>query len=62
MNKIEKLHLYEGMYIFNATLSEEAKGKALDRIIKGITSRGGEMHKTFDQGRRKLAYKIDGRR
>ena len=38
-------HLYEGMYIVSATLSEEARNKALDRIQSGITERGGEMVK-----------------
>lgn len=55
-------HLYEGMYILSATLSEDARNKALDRVISGITSRGGEIIKTFDQGRRKLAYEINRRR
>lgn len=56
--KKEKTQLYEGMYILNATLSEDARGKALDRIQSGITGRGGEVHKTFDLGRKKLAYPI----
>jgi small subunit ribosomal protein S6 len=60
--KEERIRLYEGMYILNATLSEEAKQKALEKIKGGITSRGGEIHKTFDQGRKKLAYEISGKR
>ena len=60
--KEERIRLYEGMYILSATLSEEAKQKALDKIKGGITSRGGEIHKTFDQGRRKLAYEIGGKK
>lgn len=55
-------HLYEGMYILSATLSDEARQKALDKILSGVQGRGGEIHKTFDQGRKKLAYEIDGRR
>jgi small subunit ribosomal protein S6 len=58
----ERRHLYEGMYIFNTTLSEDARQKALEKVTAGITGRGGEIHKLFDQGRRKLAYEIDGRR
>ena len=54
--------LYEGMYILSAQLSDDAKQKALDRISQGITSRGGEVHKVFDQGRKKLAYEIRGKR
>ncbi|MBS3904522.1 MAG: 30S ribosomal protein S6 [Simkania sp.] len=54
--------LYEGMYILSATLSDEARQKALDKIISGIRDRGGEVHKIFDQGRKKLAYEVGGRR
>lgn len=50
--------LYEGMYILNATLSEDARGKTLERIKNGITSRGGEIHKIHEMGRKKLAYPI----
>lgn len=57
-----KNHLYEGMYILSATLSDDARQKALEKITLGITSRGGEIHKVFDQGRKKLAYEINGRR
>lgn len=62
MAKKETNHLYEGMYILSATLSDEARGKALDKITAGITKRGGEVHKIFDQGRRKLAYEMEKRR
>lgn len=58
----EKKHLYEGMYILSATLSEDARQKALDAITSGIEKRGGEIHKIHDQGRRKMAYEINGRR
>ncbi len=58
----EKQRLYEGMYILSATLSDEARQKALDKITSGIRDSGGEVHKTFDQGRKKLAYEIGGRR
>ena len=55
-------HLYEGMYILSASLSDDARQKALDKITTGITKRGGEILKTFDQGRKKLAYEIDKKR
>ncbi|MCC5831891.1 MAG: 30S ribosomal protein S6 [Chlamydiales bacterium] len=58
----ERNQLYEGMYILNATLSEEARTKALERITSEITSRGGEVHKVHEQGRKKLAYEIRGSR
>lgn len=57
-----KQNLYEGMYVIKATLSEEARRKALDKIQTGITQRGGEVVKIHDQGRRRLAYPIDGHR
>ncbi|AAD19089.1 30S ribosomal protein S6 [Chlamydia pneumoniae TW-183] len=54
--------LYEGAYVFSVTLSEEARRKALDKVISGITNYGGEIHKIHDQGRKKLAYTIRGAR
>lgn len=58
----ETQNLYEGMYIISATLSDDARNKALDKIQKGITSRGGEILKIHDQGRRRLAYQIENHR
>lgn len=58
----ENINLYEGMYIISATLSEEARQKALDRIQGGITSRGGEILKVHDFGRRRMTYEIAGHR
>lgn len=55
-------NLYEGMYVISATLSDDARHKALDRIQTGITNRGGEIKKIHEQGRRRLAYDIDGHR
>lgn len=55
-----KKQLYEGMYILSATLSDDARTKALDRIVDGIQAKGGEVHKTHDQGRKKLAYEMRG--
>jgi small subunit ribosomal protein S6 len=60
--KQTKSSLYEGMYVIKATLSDDARQKALDRILNGITSRSGEVVKIHDQGRRRLAYEIDGHR
>lgn len=60
--KHETPNLYEGMYILSATLSEDARAKALDRIQNGITSRGGKIEKIHNQGRKRLAYGIDGHR
>lgn len=58
----KKQNLYEGMYIISATLSDDARHKAFEKIEKGITGRGGEIVKLHDQGRRRLAYPIDGHR
>ena len=58
----QRKNLYEGMYILSATLSEEARQKALEKITLGITSRQGEILKMFDQGRKKMAYEINGKR
>ena len=55
-------NLYEGMYVISATLSDDARHKALDRIQNAITSRGGEIKKVHERGRQRLAYEIDGHR
>lgn len=60
--KEENKNLYEGMYVLSATLSEDARNKALERIQNGITSRGGAILKIHPQGRRRMAYEIDGHR
>lgn len=62
MAKQEKTQLYEGMYIVSSTLSEDARKKALERITNSIISRGGEIHKVHEQGRKKLAYEIEGKK
>ncbi len=58
----ERNGLYEGMYILSATLSEESRKKAFDKIVEGVSRKGGEVHKIFELGRRRLAYEIDGKR
>ena len=58
----ETHNLYEGMYVISATLSDDARNKAFQKILNGITQRGGEILKVHDQGRRRLAYQIDGHR
>ena len=58
----KRQHLYEGMYVISAKLSDDARHKALERIQTGITSRGGEIKKIHEQGRRRLAYEIEGHR
>jgi len=62
MAKKQKDQLYEGMYILSATLSDDARQKALDKITSGISERGGTVNKIHDQGRKKMAYEINGKR
>ncbi len=62
MKKNERKGLYEGMYILSATLSDDSRKKAFEKISEGITQKGGEIHKIHEQGRKKLAYPIDGKR
>ena len=60
--KKQRTGLYEGMYILSATLSDDSRRKAFEKITEGIVQRGGEIHKIHEQGRRRLAYEIDGKR
>lgn len=62
MDKSKRRALYEGMYILSATLSDESRAKAFEKITNGITEKGGEIQKTHEQGRKKLAYPINGKR
>jgi small subunit ribosomal protein S6 len=61
MNK-RRIRLYEGMYIINATLSEDARSKALEKIKNGILEREGKIQKVLEWGKKKLAYSIDGKK
>lgn len=56
----EKQQLYEGMYILSPVLSEDARSRGIERITQGITSRGGEIKKIHDLGRKKLAFEVRG--
>ncbi len=55
-------HLYEGMYVLNAIISEDLRNKTFDKIKEGITRRGGTIHKIHDQGKRSLAYEINSQK
>lgn len=52
------MNLYEGMFIIKASLSDEARSKALERIKAEMTKRGGELVKAHEMGLRRLAYPI----
>lgn len=58
--KKERHNLYEGMYVISATLSEDARQKAVEKIRTGITEKGGEIKKVHERGRQRLAYQIQG--
>ena len=60
MSKKEQMHLYEGMYIFSSTLSDDATQTALEKITSSLEAKGGKIEKVHDQGRKKLAYEIGG--
>ncbi len=60
--KQTRQHLYEGMYVISAVLSDDARHKVLDRIQSGIIDKGGEIKKVHEQGRKRLAYEINGHR
>ena len=61
MKKTRK-RLYEGMYIISATLSEDARAKALEKITKSIEEKQGEIHKIHEMGKMKLAYEIQNKK
>ena len=48
----ERTALYEGMYILSATLSEDSRKKAFDKILNGVTEKGGKIEKLFAMCRR----------
>jgi len=54
--------VYEGMYILSATLSDESRKKAFEKITLGIEEKGGKILKLHEWGRRKLTYEINGKR
>lgn len=58
----ERKRLYEGMYIISATLSDDARQKALEKIKASISDRGGEIVKVHEMGKKKLAYEIRDQR
>lgn len=60
--KTKRIRLYEGMYILSATLSKDARTKAFEKILKGITDKGGEIKKIFEMGKLKFAYEIKNRK
>lgn len=58
----DRKHLYEGMYILNTSLTEDARQKLIEKMTASLEEKGGKLHKLFDQGRKKLAYEINKKR
>lgn len=58
--KQNKQNLYEGLYVMRATLSEDARKKAVDKVISFIENLQGSHKKTIDWGRKKMAYEVKG--
>lgn len=55
---------YEAMYIVDPELSEEQLTPIIEKYQKVVADNGGTVGETgkWEQGRRKLAYEVDGRR
>lgn len=55
---------YEAMYIVDAELSDEQLEPIIEKYKKVVTDMGGTVSDAgkWEQGRRKLAYEINGRR
>jgi small subunit ribosomal protein S6 len=55
---------YEAMYIVDAELTDEQLQPVIEKYQNIVTEMGGVAGETgkWEQGRRKLAYEIDGRR
>src|SRR2546421_4920760 len=55
---------YEAMYIVDAELPDEQLQPIIEKYQKVVTDNGGTAGETgkWEQGRRRLAYEVDGRR
>lgn len=60
--KQEQQNLYEVMFVVKASLSDDARRKACEKIVADIESFGGKVDKMIEMGRKKLAYQIDDQR
>ena len=50
---------YDAMYIVTAEMEDEAIKGVIEKFSGIITANGGEIEKTDEWGRKKLAYPID---
>ncbi len=53
------MNKYEAMYIVTPEMEDEAIKSVIEKFSGIITANGGEIEKTDEWGRKKLAYPID---
>ena len=53
------MNKYEAMYIVSPEMEDEAIKGVIEKFSGIITANGGEIEKTDEWGRKKLAYPID---
>lgn len=53
------MNKYEAMYIVTPEMEDEAIKGVIEKFSSIITANGGEIEKTDEWGRKKLAYPID---
>ena len=53
------MNKYEAMYIVTPEMEDEAIKGVIEKFFGIITANGGEIEKTDEWGRKKLAYPID---
>ena len=53
------MNKYEAMYIVTPEMEDEAIKGVIEKFSGSITANGGEIEKTDEWGRKKLAYPID---
>lgn len=53
------MNKYEAMYIVTPEMEDEAIKGVIEKFSGIITANGGEIEKTYEWGRKKLAYPID---
>ena len=56
--KLERMGIYEGMYIIDSSLSEELRKHTIEEIKGNIAKNGGKILVTHEWGRKKLEYKF----
>ena len=56
---MQEMRQYELVYVMNPEAGEEAVNGLHARVEEIVTSRGGQIDKTDNWGRRRLAYEID---